>query len=1462
MKVCTLLAVVAAVAFSFTSSAAEKAEPFMRPCWRNLTSGAREKIAEYKKAAKGYKRHVDRTKLFVRGQFFYGLGKQYYIRNYYERPLMQDSSLAASNEPGHMLNPESWKRTVGVGRDMLLDGFAFFPTNPGCWDVLPRSVMPGGEATILAELHNGDRGRGVAHCADVAGRILAAPNAFKIRGRVVITCYPAARWSDKAALDFWPKLAQELERRHGPGKFAFMPYMSLFDGADLDKGEMTEEILERTRAHLREILEKTDGIFYWLRESSWAAPEVLRRPHDEIVAPLVKSVLAEEKFKDKFLGVGYWQGHENVYRRFGDIASIGFVRLVTALETIEKLQPDFATAFEWDEQNENTHFRPTVSNGKTTQRVMRHFADRIAGRKPSLYPGDEKLRDIPNVAVAYRKSVQAGEHATVQVLAIPDGTEPGGDWTVSFAWKSASGRVVRSFPPKSLASGKCGMVSFTCPAAELVCEQVLEPELVLSAPGRAARTFSDGLWPMNVEANRNPDCKWVRQALRDVAAGTTGSISVGPAQADGTRKVEGRVSGPVPFRSIEVLEGQDTVYMHDAAKPAGRDDDGTVRFRIAFYALPCFWKEHSSTGIVAVLDSPGVVLSEVNSGLTRRGANTWEFRHKNPMLNFVNVFYADVPAAEARKASILIDLPSAFPRLRVKTADIIDRDAMSFAGPAGVQAVVSRELAQRWMPPPCGVREAKFSFKTKPRSPLSVFRLQAVDENYRVWRGKAVTLLKPSGKTESFAVFEAETSRVARVDSARIVKPSYRFGPRNGDAYYPAVWRDVPLVGGGGAGLLLGLGCGNSFRYGHATAVGKFALNSGADADRTAPRLVTERDGGCSLEFSGSSFMSMPLQVIPIFAGFELRMKVMPLGMSGTEGLVDSGRQGFQLYLEDGVPTAFTALGNVIAKLGVNEVAGPTVKGPALKKGEWNDLVYRFDQRHAWFEVNGVAGERVPCSGKMANADVAAIGVALQKLKFFRGKIASIDVRPYGGEDNGGKGDAASAPPPQATLPQARVLFTDAFKGKGWMTWGPHYFAPAGKGFMKIEDGRIYLSPPCAETSPIPSPACAMGAKLRFSIEAKCPKGCRIGVFSYAGKECTRLWSGQFEGTAEFKRFSFETELPAPAGSVRCAVQGAGEYRSAEFARRVAPGFSIEASPAYQMSGDGAFEPVSFALLKDGKKVDAPQLVVEGLSAYDPESGAVARAYAEVGDAGKFAVAAGRVRLTAPVSILYLGDSLTHFDIGRNHADKVAYFLNKANPGMVRMYNYACGGDHVGTVVARLDGKDSGKWKDRYADLWSRSYDWAFVFLGHNDTKASSRANYTEAVVPPARQEALYRDLIARLRAKGVRRIVLMSSTSSDFSVCEALCKGRKGVHNRFGDPRHLEAFNATLRKVASAEKVEYLDLYDKMKAMPDKASLLRRQDGVHLTAAGNDFVALETLEYLARSQRPDSSNPEFFQKW
>ncbi len=256
------------------------------------------------------------------------------------------------------------------------------------------------------------------------------------------------------------------------------------------------------------------------------------------------------------------------------------------------------------------------------------------------------------------------------------------------------------------------------------------------------------------------------------------------------------------------------------------------------------------------------------------------------------------------------------------------------------------------------------------------------------------------------------------------------------------------------------------------------------------------------------------------------------------------------------------------------------------------------------------------------------------------------------------------------------------------------------------------------------------------------------------------------------------------------------------------------------------------------------------VAASHPVSSSVAETFVDVVSPKWFATMdkiAKQIKLAKPLNILYIGDSLSDFDRGHNYVDKVDFFLNKYNPGKADSHNYGVGGDDIKRVLDRINKNPRAIRKNRYDGMFKKKYDLAFIFLGHNDTKASSANDFKIALVPPEQQEQYYRTLIAKLRKKGIRRIVLISPTSSNFEVCKKNSQKAAGrTHNRFGEPKHLEAFDAVLKKLAAELKLEYLDVYSPTRNHPDKPKLFRASDGVHLSTLGNSLVAEQILQFLA----------------
>ena len=323
------------------------------------------------------------------------------------------------------------------------------------------------------------------------------------------------------------------------------------------------------------------------------------------------------------------------------------------------------------------------------------------------------------------------------------------------------------------------------------------------------------------------------------------------------------------------------------------------------------------------------------------------------------------------------------------------------------------------------------------------------------------------------------------------------------------------------------------------------------------------------------------------------------------------------------------------------------------------------------------------------------------------------------------------------------------------------------------------------------------GTKLKFTVEAKGKGTVEIGIWNYQIGE-RQEWK-KIRLTDEFKPYSVEHTLRKQTKYVRCIIRGEGEFRNAKLWNMQDTNYTIEAYPAYQLVS-GTPEKVTFTLKKNGIPVKDAKLDIRNNEAFDPVSGAAAKAYTEQGDTAAFDAVAKKIKLDKPLNIAYLGDSLTHFSFGFNHADQAVYFLNKYNPRKAFLYNYAVRGDTCSQTLARLKGNYNDRFRQKFFDFKTRKYDIVLIFLGQNDSRTQSKNNYSAPFMTPARQKSNYRNMVKILRQNGAKRIIIISCASLDFprmkAVADASAKAGKS-HSLYGKPEFLELFNKTSQELA-----------------------------------------------------------------
>lgn len=218
---------------------------------------------------------------------------------------------------------------------------------------------------------------------------------------------------------------------------------------------------------------------------------------------------------------------------------------------------------------------------------------------------------------------------------------------------------------------------------------------------------------------------------------------------------------------------------------------------------------------------------------------------------------------------------------------------------------------------------------------------------------------------------------------------------------------------------------------------------------------------------------------------------------------------------------------------------------------------------------------------------------------------------------------------------------------------------------------------------------------------------------------------------------------------------------------------------------------------------------------------------------------AARITQPLPDRIAFIGDSLTALNPERNYVSQVEKALRGGYEGNVEVVNAGVGGDTIERVEARLDG------------VLARRPDGAFVFVGHNDSKILWRPDtqdYGPRMVPAGRFEASYRRVIDTLRKGGVAWLTLISPTASCEPRTRAVHEQKKAEglrHNFFGKLDVMEEYLAIVKRLAAELNCGFLDLFHPMHASPDWDDLTD-EGGVHLSEAGDRFVAERILTYLA----------------
>ena len=413
------------------------------------------------------------------------------------------------------------------------------------------------------------------------------------------------------------------------------------------------------------------------------------------------------------------------------------------------------------------------------------------------------------------------------------------------------------------------------------------------------------------------------------------------------------------------------------------------------------------------------------------------------------------------------------------------------------------------------------------------------------------------------------------------------------------------------------------------------------------------------------------------------------------------------------------------------------------------------------------------------------------------------------------------------------------------------------------------------------------GTKILVTVTAKGEGELMAGLLVYhPGVKRPEYLPGKFVGlTGDFKSYDFELTIPWRCQKIQpyLEVNGTGTALVREFrmAAQLDPEVSVAAADSLTVVKPGAPLPeASFRTNRPGAEFHVAQLnlnnrrvrdakveadgsgtvkfplVDQGRGVWEVSAACSGRAatsyFVKEGSAADFDrtdALAKQVKLAKPLHILVIGDSLSDFYRGYNYVDRLNFWLNRYNPGMVTIRNAAVHGDFVARVHGRLLGT-VGKAKNvyeqsRYDRLFDEKYDLIFIFLGQNDVRTPQKLNYAKPLTEPKAQYEGLKAILAFIRERSDAKIVLIAPSPCCAEFIEARrAKTKKKNFVLFGKPEFVDNYDLVNRRFCAEFNLDYIDILTPMRNHPDLKTLYVK-DGVHLSLIGGRFIADEVLKYF-----------------
>lgn len=929
-------------------------------------------LAEIRVQAQARVALAPRPLVYSRSQMKYGLERNYY-HQWNDRPLLVNRAYRETTP--YITSPSSYRRMLEEVAKYDLDGLAFLPETKGrleMFEVHEQANVPG--VGLLPEFLGAYTPEHVRQKGDALERALKSTLSPRLEGKLIITSYDTQSLSPAE----WRQTLAALRERVGD-RFVFLAALGNVVNlrTQLLRGEFpSRAAIEKEKAYLREYLDVCDGIYFnyppALRHKDHTFDAAFYR---EVLIPIFKSVLSEPAYRHKHLGLSAYRAHMSPDR--GNNLHEDFTRTLRwSLEAALEARPEVIILPEWDEQNENTSFRPTAYGGTTSQRLLRYYMSRLKSVAPTPVPGDDT--SLPNLILSTRKVLTLGEVVTVELLNVPD-EATSHRYQVEFAWQDEKGRLVRRFEPVTFDTAKLQEQRFSFPSETIPEVLALVPVLtVRNYKGRELR-LENGFHPVQLRATWNWDYLAVRQPLRDLLQPHEVKLAWEPPAGPGSPLVlAGQVKAPQELGLVELLGDDDEVYAVDARGEFFRDDPNHELFLIEYRSL----KDTSMKGALTLKHALSPVWLTTGPPLavvdTKEPVLSQRIELETAVSEHVRWIYFAVPRERLPAAELEFAFDKA--RFTVALGEVLARRMLARDFAEAIHISVQPYRRQIDLPGHLNQREVSFRVPVWPEIATEQYHLRLTTVKGQVYRSRP--LLLPASETPRTPLRVYSETQRGGVDipvaASRIPVLNYEFDPARGAVLLAGADRPFWAALGGFTSTTTGRGSPNGLFRG---SRGQYP----AAATRSAPAWV-EDEGRFCLEFDGQgNYLELPRETLPARGAYTLSCDLKPLTDQDQCLLVNrvgGSQKGLALHIRNGKLVA-----NFVDKDWQLQVFATGLAAPA---GQWSTLRLCYDFTNLTLSLNG-ASESFPLTLPASNIGFTLIGEGWLN-NWFHGRLRNLTI--------------------------------------------------------------------------------------------------------------------------------------------------------------------------------------------------------------------------------------------------------------------------------------------------------------------------------------------------------------------------------------------------------------------------------------------------------------------------------------